>query len=334
MWTSARALALGILVVMAPGVGAATAAVLSAGTQLPAETTAATTWHQHPKGFAFETPSDWMVEEQGGNVLILPPDGTFPREVYAINSDVGYSDARDPRIAPQLQVIAETMVSELRRDSATEAAARASSGQAVYAWDGQNPQTGAPVHVQFFVRAANNTLLLLMAVAPPDVFLMRESHLRRIASSFAPGEASSTASNAPSQPAPRPAPERGALTDSSPLANQWAQRLAGKMLTRLSSYSSGSSGGYSSETRLILAPDGTFSGHRSSSVSVYVPGATGGSGGQNRFSGRWYIYQSENGVAVLRFHYEGDAEYEHNQLENRNGQTFINGNRWFVTEPR
>jgi hypothetical protein len=306
---------------------------MGASVQLPPQSTTPTTRHQHPKGFTFEAPSDWVVEERGGNLLLMPPDGAFPREVYAANADVGYSDARDPRIAPQLLNIAATMVSQLRRNSAAEGASGGSSGYAVYVWDGEKSQTGAPVRVQFFVRAANNNLLLLMAVAPPETLVAREAALRRIASSFEVGDAASPSMSA--RPTPAPAPERGGeLTDSSPIANQWAQKLAGKMLTQMSSYSSGSSGGYSSKTTVILAPDGTFSGQRTSSVSVDVAGASGGSGGVRRFSGRWSIYQAENGRVVLRYQYAGGAADDHLRLENRNGQTWINGYRWFVTDPQ
>ena len=310
------------------------AAAAAASVQLPPQSVTMTKRHQHPKGFTFEAPSDWMVEEHGGNVILLPPDGTFPREVYAANADVGYADARDPRIAPQLQNIAATMVAQLRRNHAAEGSSGGGSGYVVYVWDGEKSQTGAPVRVQFFVRAANNNLLLLMAVAPPETLALREPALQRIASSFDATGVSSAPADPPSSPAPVPAPERGGLTDSSSIANQWAQRLAGKMLTQLSSYSSGSSGGYSSETRVVLAPDGTFSGHRSSSVSIDVSGASGGSGGVRRFSGRWYIYQAENGAAVLHYRYDGGADDDHLRLENRNGQTFINGVRWFVTDPK
>ena len=86
----------------------------------------------------------------------------------------------------------------------------------------------------------------------------------------------------------------------------------------------------SSKTELRLNRNGSFSVYTESLVSMSVPGASGSSGGTNKASGTWRIY-FRNGQVLLETKYE-NGQVETSLLEERNGQTFINGKRWFLTD--
>lgn len=246
-------------------------------------------------------------------------------EVYLTNAESGYADAREGRVAVELQQLVDALAPDTLRVGGLEPL---DAGGAVYTWEGRDSDTGETVRMRFFVRSINNHAVMLMALGTRQQLEAREPVLRQMVASFA----FPAAENRREAPAPQPAGRETALTDGSEIAGQWAQRLRGKMLTQLSSYSSGSAGGYSSRTTIYLGPDGRFSGGSSSSVSVDVPGASGSSGGTNRAAGRWFIYRSPDGQAVLRLQHDGNPDYEHNALQDRNGQTWINGARWFVTD--
>ena len=117
-----------------------------------------------------------------------------------------------------------------------------------------------------------------------------------------------------------------------PLAQQWDGHLRGKKLTQLSSYSSGGvGGGYSSERVAFFCRDGSFLYFASSSVSVY--GSLGGSGtsaGRTQTTGQWRIV-SEGDVAAIEILNER-GEHDYMRLEYRNGKTFVDGTRTFVTD--
>jgi hypothetical protein len=86
---------------------------------------------------------------------------------------------------------------------------------------------------------------------------------------------------APAQP--------GALDDGTPLGREWSQGLAGRKLTRISSYSSGDAGGYSAREELTLCSNGEYLYRGNSSVSVDVGGASGSTGGASGNTGRWRV---------------------------------------------
>ena len=105
--------------------------------------------------------------------------------------------------------------------------------------------------------------------------------------------------------------------------------MTDKKLVYMSSYNSGyGSGGFSSEKKLYLAADGSYAFRSASSVSVYVPGATAGSAGQNGQQGRWRVVE-QNGQALLELNASNGAK-ELIRLSADGSKTFLNGNRWFV----
>jgi hypothetical protein len=139
-----------------------------------------------------------------------------------------------------------------------------------------------------------------------------------------PGAASPEVGSAPSASAP---PESATA---SPAAREWEARLRGQRLTQLSGYSSGGGGGgYTSERHFYLCSNGSFVSSGQSSVSVYVPGATGGSARRSEDAGRWRIVAEGDLVRLeLQSRDGGAARY---LLSRVDGKTFLNRTRTFVT---
>jgi len=136
---------------------------------------------------------------------------------------------------------------------------------------------------------------------------------------------------APAQPggmAPS-APGGNALDDGTPLGREWVGFLAGKKVTYMDSYSSGSSGGYSTRVDVYLCSNGEFAYKDQSSVSVDVGGASGFSGGNSANSGRWHIITQGN-VAGVELRYS-DGRTEQYRLDYQGGETYANGTRVYVT---
>jgi len=121
----------------------------------------------------------------------------------------------------------------------------------------------------------------------------------------------------------------GGLDDGTPLGREWSQWLAGKKATQMSSYSSGSAGGYSSRTDVHLCANGQFAMSGSSSVSVDVGGASGYSGGNRGGQGTWRIITQGQVVGIELRYADGGAEQF--RLEYQDNKTYVNGERWFIT---
>jgi hypothetical protein len=124
-------------------------------------------------------------------------------------------------------------------------------------------------------------------------------------------------------------PGGNALDDGTPLGREWVGFLAGKKVTYMESYSSGSSGGYSTRVDVYLCSNGEFAYKDQSSVSVDVGGASGYNGGNSANSGHWHIITQGNVAGVeLRFN---DGRTEQYRLDYQDGATYANGTRVYVT---
>jgi hypothetical protein len=133
------------------------------------------------------------------------------------------------------------------------------------------------------------------------------------------------------QPGTGPAAGTGAggISDGTPMGNQWAQLLAGQKVTYISSYSSGTSGGYSARIDVYLCSSGDFLYKDESVVSVDVGGAFGNAGGNSRNTGHWRIItQGQLAGIELRYNDGRVAQY---RLERRGNATYADGTRVYVT---
>lgn len=120
----------------------------------------------------------------------------------------------------------------------------------------------------------------------------------------------------------------GGPISTSPIARQWAAHLTGKKLTQLESYG-GSEGGYSRRRELYLCSTGEFRYSESNSVNVDVGGAFGGGSGGDSGAGQWRVLSQGQLVGIdMRF---SDGRHWQVQLEQRDGATYVDGVRTYVT---
>lgn len=112
----------------------------------------------------------------------------------------------------------------------------------------------------------------------------------------------------------------------------WQRFLSGMMLKYLSSYNSGGGGGgMATERSMHFCSDGSFAYASSSSMSIYVPGATAGSGGNRRDAGRWRVITSDQQQAEVLLVSDGGEE-EHLHIRYDGQKTFVGKQRWFRVE--
>lgn len=142
---------------------------------------------------------------------------------------------------------------------------------------------------------------------------------------------SAALTQAPAPPAPTgpPPAETGGLDDGTPLGREWRNHLAGKMATKMSRYSSGLAGGYTSRTDVHLCANGEFGVRSENSMSVDVGGAYGATGGSSSQAGRWRIL-TQGQAAGIEFRY-GNGTVERYRLEFNDGATYVEGERWLIT---
>jgi hypothetical protein len=113
--------------------------------------------------------------------------------------------------------------------------------------------------------------------------------------------------------------------------SQSLQKLfAGKKLTYLSSYSSGTSGGYSSQRFISLCPDGQFVLTGNSSVSMEASGAFGNSSGVENAQGTWRLVSVAGEPLLVLSAADGtirqfEIKMDHNGL-------YLDGRRYFITD--
>jgi hypothetical protein len=147
-------------------------------------------------------------------------------------------------------------------------------------------------------RLDGDQLTLVLAEAGPDgnPDLTTAQQLVLTRGGAAAGRMDALGAGTPQGQAPRAGPgmaapggQPGALDDGTPLGREWSQGLAGRKLTRFDRYSSGSSGGYTSEEELTLCSNGEYLYRKSSSMSVDVGGAYGSSAGRGGETGRWRV---------------------------------------------
>jgi hypothetical protein len=105
--------------------------------------------------------------------------------------------------------------------------------------------------------------------------------------------------------------------------------LAGKKATKMSRYSSGLEGGYTSRTDVHLCSDGQFAIRDQNAVSVDVGGAYGAAGGNSAQAGTWRIL-TQGQLAGIELRYRNGA-VERYRLERQGGATYVEGERWLIT---
>ena len=274
----------------------------------------------HPQGFTFQYPADWKIEnsDQGAQIVPSGVAANDQTENFRILTIAAPIEITDPRFPGEMDTLAAQIPGFTKVGAIQSYKTKTSSGLRGV-WAGANLTTNQPVQMRLYATTLNSNAIVLFAAGTAAKLDARESKILEIATSITPSSNPAAASQTQS------------AVDRSPLAQQWMQRMNGKKLTSMSSYNSGGgSGGMSSRTDVYLMTNGTFQSRSSSSLTVNVDGANASSSGGNQAAGTWRIYVM-NGQAIFETKY-ANGQIESSRLEDRNGQTFINGKRWFVTE--
>ncbi|MCC5932451.1 MAG: hypothetical protein JJU28_24615 [Cyclobacteriaceae bacterium] len=117
--------------------------------------------------------------------------------------------------------------------------------------------------------------------------------------------------------------------EKAPQHEQWRQWLSDMSLRRMSSYSSGTSGGSNSQSRIDLCANGYFSYSSSSSMSIDVGGVFGNSSGNNSGQGTWEVLDAGNGNGLLRMSFNDGRVWEYQLSTNEKEETYLDGVRYF-----
>jgi hypothetical protein len=266
-------------------------------------------------GLEFRTPAGWQVTPSQHGAVLSPPNAAAGSETYLVALLPGVTDVQDRGVLARLAAQYSLNNVHATRVGGMMAFQTANGAGYVHSYDFvENGQQG---RLQFYLVPVRTGVAAVVAAGTREIIPARGPALLSIASSLTQGTVAT-------QVAETPAPASGG----GPLAEQWTARLSGKKLMQFSSYSSGTSGGYSSQKTLALAADGSYSFRTSSSVSLYVPGATGGSAGRNGSNGRWRVYE-QNGQATLELApTQGSREVITLTTDGRS--TFLNGHKWLV----
>lgn len=294
--------------------------------------------YRHPAGFRFAPPAGWRVQKQEDGNLQLVPGDAGQTEMVLVTADPakGITRVNDPRLVELAEADLRQMFPFLVRVGEGVVVRTALGPGLRLTWEGTSP-TDVEVRAALWVVLSGPKAMSLFAVGPREQVVARDAVLQRLFASFAPDTpaagARTPAKRPPLKRTARAAPsgQRAAKVDNSAVAKAWRQRLGGKKLTIMSSYSSGSSGGYNSRYDLVLKRNGTFLHHGSSSVSIYVEGATGSSAGREESAGKWRIF-SRGGRGMLELVPETGKPVQF-QLAAQDGKTYLNGARVFVTDP-
>jgi hypothetical protein len=300
-------------------------------------------------GYSIALPAGWQPrDDDSGDLALVPPGGSLNvggenSEVYLVISIPDTASPSQPDVKAQLQ---QAFIHPQSLAAATYSS-RTSGEVVIHEWQFAHPETGQVLRLHAYLTGVQGRVFAVMGIALPSVLRTRDQALLQMATSLraASGQVMPQQGGQPAaatqppgvQTHPMAPPTPGRLSDNNPQSLQWLNHLRGKLLSRLSSYSSGTAGGYSSNERMLLYPNGQFEYYSASNVSVQSDGpvysAGASSGGQGTRRGTWRIVTVQ-GTSFLALVYEGSRQEEYAELDYRNNQTFIDGSRVFVTNPQ
>ncbi len=269
-------------------------------------------------GLEFRAPEGWTVKSNDQAAALLPPDmateaGTNePSELYLVAKLPGVKNLQDPEVASVLRGSYFPPEAKISSTGPAESFRTASGSGVLHRLAAVSQGVALRIDI-YAVALPDGGVAGVLAIGRPALIARREPVIAAVAASLT--ARTSAATTAPAA--------------NGSVAAQWEVRLRGRKLYQFSSYSSSyGSGGYNSQKTLFLAPNGTYTFHRSGSTSVYVPGASGASASESGAQGRWRIYE-QAGKAMLEL-IPNSGLAEQIVLTSQAGKTFLNGNRWLV----
>lgn len=121
-----------------------------------------------------------------------------------------------------------------------------------------------------------------------------------------------------------------------PVDDFWKDRLSGNRITYMDSYSSpagypgGVSGGYSITRKIDLCPQGFFTTNGNSDHTFGGDGVSAYGSSSSAGEGTWSAVKGEQGRSLLRLRFN-DGSIRDYLLEDREGSTYLNNERWYRT---
>ena len=252
--------------------------------------------HRATNGFALSLPSGWASAETDDATRLLPP-GAGADEGYFATSKDGYEVADEPAFVRQMSQGFNQSGGVVRKAGEREAFANGTA----YHWEVSDPKTGQLGAFSLYIVPAGTRAHVVLAVGPAEKVRTNKAALTQVVQSI--------------------------RDQAAPISNSpWDQKLRGKVIRQFSAFQ-----GMSSEKKHTLGADGSYSYWSSSMVSIDVPGASGGSFGNNTQKGRWKIVDN-GGRAFLEVVYNS-GQTRTFALTKDATNWYLNGEKAFAVEP-
>ena len=263
-------------------------------------------------GYQFTTPANWRTEA-AEKAVRLRPAGASENEIYALSEEAmaGVTSLTSPQLPAVVDAEVKNYLPFLTRSSVPSHFKTGCGPALAFSYTNQGK---ADCDGLLLMTVVKRRVVFLLALAPTARLAAEQKALFTVFGSLTAAREITSSGG-------------GAVSDNSPLAQEWNTRLRNKKLVYMSSYSSGNSGGFSSQKELRLFADGHFTYTSSSSVSVYVEGANGGSAGRKAGQGTWNILVRGNTATMIMIE---DGQKVEIPLQYRDSKTFLNGARFFV----
>jgi hypothetical protein len=231
----------------------------------------------------------------------MDPDSNDNPEIYVAQVVDGYDPAEEAASIAQLGAAFVQSGIPMQRDGEREGFNIRGRSGSVYTCEFTSPETGRQVAVRFYIAPVQTRAFLIVAAGETGRVYGRDATLKEAAVSM-----DYQAPAALSKP-----PEPGdPLADNTPLAQQWLQKLRGRVIRQFIG-----GGGVTGERSRFLAADGTYTMRGNSAVAIDVgpygeaPSASASSVRREGMAGRWRIREQQGEVFL--------------QIVSNDGQTFL-----------
>ncbi len=282
----------------------------------PVSVTGPGTVYRHALGVSLRLAPGWTGTDNPNGIILLPAGARFEAgrndnpELYIAIVKEGHSPAEEAQLVQGLSESFTRGTGNVQRSGVREAMSFGPRQGAVYRWDIRDPQLRRNVAFDIFGASEGGRYFAFISVGTAELVRPREAEVRQMLASMT-----------------FEVPKAGPLSDATPLAQQWLQKLKGRMIRQMYAYS-----GMSSDKYHYINADGSYVYKSSSMVSVDVAGASGMSSGGNANRGRWKI-RDVSGQVFLEVQYlSGETKMMRITQDERNW--YLNGEKAFAVDPQ
>lgn len=281
------------------------------------------TGHQSQPDYSFTIPDGWVGEAQDGSYALA--SGTVAGMILIGPTDYASAQAMRSELAAPTEDGAGTSmhVTEGPTDLGNNTVFVAHAGTL----------EGIPMKVVAIgTWNPGGKTVTVAGLAPPDAFSKELLAALKLVRTSVRYTTSATALASPAGAKPtKEAPVPDGVVD-----EFWKERLSGNRLTYMDSYSSpagypgGISGGYSITRKIDLCPQGFFTTNGNSDHNFGSDGVSAYGSSNSAGEGTWTAVKGEQGQALLRLRFN-DGSVRDYLLDNRDGSTYLNNERWYRT---